>query len=84
MFLLSAATARTLRPRPFLSNEVAQAVVVLATGRAALEVRAHPGIALVRPPALQLELDVLVELLEALARRATRARPGRAAASASS
>ena len=44
--------------RPLLPEKVTQALVVLATGRAALEVRPHARDLLVRPPALELELDV--------------------------
>src|SRR6266540_2489273 len=47
-------------------QERTQAVVLLAAGRAAVEVRAHPRDPSLRVAALELELDVFVEPLEAL------------------
>ena len=48
------------------AHEVAQALVVLVAGRAALQVLAHPGHRASASAPAQLELDVLVEQLEAL------------------
>ena len=61
-----------------LGQQRAQALVLLAAGRAAAEVRAHTRDAGVRAGAAQLELDVLVESLEALVAADLRARPARA------
>src|SRR3954468_10415966 len=56
------------RERRFLpaAGDLAQALVILAAGRAAFEMRAHPGEELVGVIAGQLEVDVLVQQLEAL------------------
>jgi hypothetical protein len=55
-----------IRLRASCLDEGAEALVVLAAGGAALEVRAQPGDPFVCRLPLQLELDVLVEALEAL------------------
>jgi hypothetical protein len=60
-------------------DELAQAGVILVAGGAALEVGAHPGHAGVGVLAGELEVDVLVEQLEALLAADPRARPDRAA-----
>jgi len=52
--------------REFLPGDLAQALVLLAARRAALEVLAHPGDLSVGVVAGELGLDVLVEQLEAL------------------
>lgn len=46
-------------------SEYPQAVVLLGAGGTALEVRAQPGDRDVGVPAMQLEVDVLVDLREA-------------------
>src|SRR6476620_3295742 len=50
----------------FARDEVAQAVEVLGAGRAAVEMRAHAGDPGVAGLAGEAQLDVAVELLEAL------------------
>src|SRR5579872_664167 len=64
----TAARARTRRPPPLglAGEQRAEAHVILATGRAALEVRAHARNRRVGIAAVELELDVAIELLEAL------------------
>src|SRR6185436_9883369 len=52
--------------RAVAADQLAQALVVLAAGGAALEVRAHPGHPGLGVLTGELELDVLVEALEAL------------------
>src|SRR5262245_60196598 len=56
---------RALAGRPG-AQQLYEAVVLLAARRAAVEVRAHPGPRRLRVAAAELQLDVLVEPLEAL------------------
>src|SRR5262245_12093287 len=58
--------ASYLLQRPVIAYECEQALVLLAAGRAALEVRMQPGGGRVRICTCDLELDVLVEACEAL------------------
>jgi hypothetical protein len=57
-------------------DELAQAVVVLVAGGAALDMGAHARDPVVGPCASELELDVLVEVLEALIAEQLRLRGG--------
>src|SRR5215213_11201131 len=69
-------TRRARSARSCSGQERAEALALLAAGGAAVEVLAHPGYRGVRVARLELQLDVLVEALEALV--AADVRPGRA------
>src|SRR5436190_5682499 len=71
-----AARGRIPRALSAAGCERPQALVLLAAGRAAVEVRTQPGQGRVRVGARELEVDVTVELGEALV--AADLRPGRA------
>ena len=68
--------------RRLAADEGAQARVVLPAGRAAGQVRLHPGDGRIRVVAGELEIDVAVQLFEALLAADLRAGPARAAAAA--
>src|SRR5262249_51934593 len=72
----AARAARDLAAPALGAHERAQAFVLLAAGRAAVEVCAKPRDLGVRVPACELELDVPVQVLEAVV--AAELGPGRA------